>query len=167
MQNISNNSLRIANAPQKYGVNSPITLRLSENTDVAYKIVGKLAGIKVLFAPEVKPQRLNVELNDVTPREALDMVAIQSKTFWQPVWTNTIMVADDTLGKRKDRQNNIMTTFYLENVSTATDLQHAANTVKSIPDLNRVQLIPRHNAIVMRGTAVESRRISRNVATNT
>jgi len=71
MQNISNNSLRIANAPQKYGVNSPITLRLSENTDVAYKIVGKLAGINVLFDPEVKPQRLNVELNDVTPREAL------------------------------------------------------------------------------------------------
>ena len=46
-----------------------------------------------------------------------------------------------------------MTTFYLKNVSTATDLQDAANTVKSILDLSRVQLIPRQNAIVMRGTA--------------
>jgi general secretion pathway protein D len=133
--------------------NSPITLRLAETADVAYKIVGKLAGINVLFDPEFKAQRLSVELNDVTPREALDMVALQSKTFWQPVSANTIMVAADTPGKRKDRQSNIMTTFYLRNVSTASDLQDAANTVKSILDLSRVQLIPRQNAIVMRGTA--------------
>ena len=133
--------------------NSPITLRLSENADVAYKIVGKLAGVNVLFDPEFKAQRLSVELNDVTPREALNMVALQSKTFWQPVSANTIMVAADTPGKRKDRQDNIMTTFYLRNVSTSTDLQDAANTVKSILDLSRVQLIPRQNAIIMRGTA--------------
>ena len=132
---------------------SPITLRLSENADVAYKIVGKLAGINVLFDPEFKAQRLSVELNDVSPREALNMVALQSKTFWQPISANTIMVAADTPGKRKDRQNNIMTTFYLKNVSTASDLQDAANTVKSILDLSRIQLIPRQNAIVMRGTS--------------
>ena len=133
--------------------NSPITLRLSENADVAYKIVGKLAGINVLFDPEFKAQRLSVELNDVTPREALDMVALQSKTFWQPVSANTIMIASDTPGKRKDRQDNIMTTFYLRNVSTSSDLQDAANTIKGILDLSRIQLIPRQNAIVMRGTS--------------
>ena len=140
-------------AELQFTSNSPITLRLSENADVAYKIVGKLAGINVLFDPEFKAQRLSVELNDVTPREALDMVALQSKTFWQPISANTIMVAADTPGKRKDRQNNIMTTFYLKNVSAASDLQDAANTVKSILDLTRVQLIPKQNAIVMRGTA--------------
>ena len=140
-------------AELQFTSNSPITLRLSENADVAYKIVGKLAGINVLFDPEFKAQRLSVELNDVTPREALDMVALQSKTFWQAVSNNTIMVAADTPGKRKDRQNNIMTTFYLRNVSTASDLQDAANTIKGILDLSRIQLIPRQNAIVMRGTS--------------
>src|SRR5882724_3350584 len=140
-------------AELQFSSNSPITLRLSENADVAYKIVAKLAGINVLFDPEFKAQRLSVELNDVTPREALDMVALQSKTFWQPVSNNTIMVAADTPGKRKDRQNNIMTTFYLRNVSTSSDLQDAANTIKGILDLSRIQLIPRQNAIVMRGTS--------------
>lgn len=137
----------------QFASNSPITLRLSENADVAYKIVGKLAGINVLFDPEFKAQRLSVELNDVTPREALNMVALQSRTFWQPVSGNTIMVAADTPGKRKDRQDNIMTTFYLRNVSTSSDLQDAANTIKGILDLSRIQLIPRQNAIVMRGTS--------------
>ena len=137
----------------QFASSSPITLRLSENADVAFKIVAKLAGINVLFDPEFKAQRLSVELNDVTPREALDMVALQSKTFWQPVSANTIMIAADTPGKRKDRQDNIMTTFYLRNVSTSSDLQDAANTIKGILDLSRIQLIPRQNAIVMRGTS--------------
>jgi general secretion pathway protein D len=140
-------------AELQFASSSPITLRLSENADVAYKIVAKLAGINVLFDPEFKAQRLSVELNDVTPREALDMVALQSKTFWQPISGNTIMVSADTPGKRKDHQNNIMTTFYLRNVSTASDLQDAANTIKGILDLSRIQLIPRQNAIVMRGTS--------------
>ena len=137
----------------QFSSNSPTTLRLSENADVAYKIVGKLAGINVLFDPAFKAQHLSVELNDVTPREALDIVALQSKTFWQPISTNTIMVMADTPGKRKDRQENIMTTFYLRNVSTSSDLQDAANTIKGILDLSRVRLIPRQNAIVMRGTS--------------
>jgi len=77
----------------------------------------------------------------------------QSKTFWQAVSANTIMIAADTPGKRKDRQDNIMTTFYLRNVSTSSDLQDAANTIKGILDLSRIQLIPRQNAIVMRGTS--------------
>jgi general secretion pathway protein D len=132
---------------------TPINLRITENVDVVYKIIGKLAGINVLFDPEYKAQRIAVELNDVTPREALDMLALQSKTFWQPVSPNTIFVVSDTAGKRKEVQGNVMTTFYLKNVATPTELQDAANTVKGILDVARIQLIPNQNAMVVRGTA--------------
>ena len=131
---------------------TPINLRMSENADMIYKIVGKLAGINVLVDAELKPQRISIELNDVTPREALDMVALQSKTFWQPVSSNTIFVAADTPGKRKDLQGNVMKTFYLKNVATPAELQEAANTIKGILDLTRIQLIPNQNAMVVRGT---------------
>jgi general secretion pathway protein D len=66
-----------------------------------YTIIDKLAGINVLVDTEFKPQRISIELNDMPPREALDMVALQSKTFWQPVSANTIFVAADTPGKRR------------------------------------------------------------------
>ena len=132
--------------------NSLINLRLTENANLVYKIVGKLAGINVLFDPDYKPQKINVELNDVTVREALDMVALQSKTFWQPTSTNTIMVAADTAAKRKEIQDTVMKTFYLRNVSTAGELQEAANTLKGILDVTRLQLIPTQNAMILRGT---------------
>ena len=131
---------------------TPINLRMSANADQIYKIIGKLAGINILFDPDYKPQHLSIELNDVTAREALDMLALQTKTFWEPTSSNTILVAADTQAKRKELQSNVMKTFYLRNVSSSNELQEAASTLRGILDLSRVQLIPNQNAMVLRGT---------------
>jgi general secretion pathway protein D len=132
---------------------TPISLRLSADADEVYKIISKLAGVNVLLDPDWKPPHISVELNNVTAREALDMVALQSKTFWQPASPNTILVASDTPAKRKDLQGNVMKTFYLRNVSTPNELSDAANILKGILDLSRVQLNPTQNAIILRGTS--------------
>lgn len=132
--------------------NNLINLRLSEQSTMVYKTIAKLAGINVLFDQDYKPQKITIELNDVTLREALNVVALQTKTFWQPTSSNTIIVAADTAAKRKEMQDTVMKTFYLKNVSTQSDLQEAANTLKGILDLTKLQLIPNQNAIILRGT---------------
>ena len=129
-----------------------INLRLTENATMVYKTIARLAGINVLFDQDYKPQKISVELNDVTLREALNTVALQTKTFWTPVSSNTILIAADTTAKRKDIENTVMKTFYLKNVSTPAELQEAAATLKSILDVNRVQLLPNQNALILRGT---------------
>jgi general secretion pathway protein D len=130
-------------------------LRMTETADKIYRVLGKLAGVNVLFDADFKPQKISVELNDVTPRDALNMLALQTKTFWQPALPNTIFVASDTSGKRKELQNNVMKTFYLKNVSSPTELQEAANTVKGMLDVSRVQLVPAQSAIILRGTQAQ------------
>jgi general secretion pathway protein D len=132
--------------------NNLINLRLSEQSTMVYKTIAKLAGINVLFDQDYKPQKITIELNDVTLREALNVVALQTKTFWQPTSSNTIIVAADTAAKRKEMQDTVMKTFYLKNVSTQSDLQEAANTLRGILDLTKLQLIPNQNAIILRGT---------------
>ena len=129
-----------------------INLRLSESSNLVYKTIGKLAGVNVLFDTDYKPQKISIELNDVTLREAFDMVAMQSKTFWQATSTNTILVAADTPTKRKEIQTTVMKTFYLRNVASAAELQEAATTLKGILDISRIQLIPGQNAMILRGT---------------
>jgi general secretion pathway protein D len=133
--------------------NTLINLRLTETSTMIYKTIGKLAGINVLFDQDYKPQKVTVELNDVTLREALNTVALQTKTFWEPTSSNTILVAADTASKRKEMQNSVMKTFYLKNVSNATELQEAATTLKGILDVTRIQLIPKQNAMIVRGTS--------------
>jgi general secretion pathway protein D len=132
--------------------NTLINLRLTETSTMIYKTIGKLAGINVLFDTDYKPQKITVELNDVTLREALNTVALQTKTFWEPTSSNTILVAADTTAKRKEMQDSVMKTFYLRNVSNATELQEAANTLKGILDVTRIQMIPKQNALIIRGT---------------
>jgi len=132
--------------------NTQINLRLTESVNFIYKTIGKLAGINVLFDSDFKGSKLSIELNNVTLREALDSVALQSKTFWQATSPNTIVVAADTPAKRKELQNTVMKTFYLKNVSTPAELQEAGSTLKGILDITRIQLIPTQSAIVLRGT---------------
>jgi general secretion pathway protein D len=130
----------------------PITLHLASTTDVVYKTLAKLAGFNVLFDPDYKPQKVTFELTDVNLRDALDMIAMQSRTFWRPLSSNTIMVSSDNGSKRKEYEQNVMKTFYLRNASTPSDLQQAAGTLKSILDISRIQVTPEQRSLTLRGT---------------
>ncbi len=130
----------------------PVSLHLTATTDVVYKTLGKIAGINVLMDPDYKPQKINFDLKDVSLREALAMVAMQSKTFWRPLSSNTIMVSSDSGSRRKELEQNVMRTFYLRNAATPTELQQAAGTLKGILDLTHVQVTPELRSLTIRGT---------------
>ncbi|HEY7617186.1 MAG TPA: secretin N-terminal domain-containing protein, partial [Terriglobales bacterium] len=132
--------------------NVPITLKLTEDTKVIYDTVGKLAGINVLFDPDYTSRRVRIELNGVTLNEALEIVALESKTFWRPVTPNTIFIAADTPAKHKEVDQNVIRTFYLSNVSTPQELQDLVNAMRQILEIARIQQLPTQNAIVVRGT---------------
>src|SRR5205807_8225066 len=82
----------------------------------------------------------------------LEIVALESKTFWRPVTPNTIFVAAETAAKRKEIDQNVIKTFYLSNVSTPQELQDLVNAMRQILEIARIQQLPTQNAIVVRGT---------------
>ena len=132
--------------------NVPITLKLTEDSKVIYQTIGKLAGLNVLFDPDYTSRRVSVELNGVTLDQALQVVAMESKTFWRPVTPNTIFIASDTIAKRKELEQNVIKTFYLSNVSLPTELQDMVNAIRSILEVSRIQQLPTQKAIVIRDT---------------
>ncbi len=129
---------------------APISLRMTTTADNVYKTICKLAGVNVLFDLDYKPQRITLELNEVSFDEALKMVAMESKTFWRPISSTAIFVAAE--GKRKELESNVMKTFYLQNSSGPSDLQEVVGTLKGILDINRIQVNPSRSAITIRGT---------------
>jgi general secretion pathway protein D len=132
--------------------NVPITLKLTEDSKTIYQTIGRLAGLNVLFDPDYTSRRVSVELNGVTLDQALQVVAMESKTFWRPVTANTIFIASDTIAKRKELEQNVIKTFYLSNVSQPTELQDMVNAIRSILEVSRIQQLPTQKAIVVRGT---------------
>jgi general secretion pathway protein D len=133
--------------------NTPITVKmLATKSDVVYRTVGQLAGINVLLDPDYTPRVINVDLNGVTLEEALEITALESKTFWRPVTQNTIFVAQDNPAKRKELEQSVLKTFYLSNLSQATELQDVVNAIRAVLDVQRVQQLLSQNALVVRGT---------------
>jgi general secretion pathway protein D len=132
--------------------NAPITLKLTEDSKVIYETIGKLAGINVLFDPDYTSRRIHIELQGVTLREALELVALESKTFWRAVTPNTIFIAADTPAKRKELEQNLIKTFYMSNLSQPTELQDVVNTLRTILEVSRLTQVPSQGAIVVRGT---------------
>ncbi len=132
--------------------NVPITLKLTEDTKVIYETVGKLAGINVLFDPDYTSRKIRIELNGVTLEEALGIIALESKTFWRPVTRNTIFIAQDNPAKRKELDQSVIKTFYLSNLSQATELQDIVNAMRTLLEVSRIQQLQSQNAIIVRGT---------------
>src|ERR1039458_180500 len=141
--------------------NVPITLKVTEKSNVIYETVGKLAGINVLFDPDYTPRQVRIELNGVTLEDALEIISFETKTFWRPVTPNTIFVAADTPAKRKELEQNVIKTFYLSNLSQATELQDVVNAMRTILEVSRIQQLPSQGAIVVRGTPDQVAQIGR------
>src|SRR5437879_6263114 len=117
-----------------------------------YETIGRVAGLNVLFDPDYTARRLSVDLQEVSIQQALDIVALESRTFWRPVTPNTIFVAADSQAKRRELEQSVIKTFYLGNVATPTDLQDVVNAIRTILEVQRIQQIPSQNAIVVRAT---------------
>jgi len=132
--------------------NVPINLKITEDSKVIYETVGKLAGINALFDPDYTSRRIKIELNNVSLAEALEIIALESKTFWRPVTPNTIFIAADNPAKRKDLEQSVIKTFYLANLSQPTELQDVVNAMRQILEISRIQPLPSQGAIVVRGT---------------
>jgi general secretion pathway protein D len=132
--------------------NVPITMRMTEDTKNVYTAIGKLAGINVLFDPDYVSRRISIDLNNVSLNQALEIVALESKTFWRAVTPNTIFVAADTKAKRTEIEQNVVKTFYLSNLAQTTEMQDVVNTLRTVVEITRVISLPSQNAIVIRGT---------------
>jgi general secretion pathway protein D len=131
---------------------TPITLKLTEDSKTVYETIGRLAGVNVLFDPDYTSRRVKVDLNGVTLEQALEITALESKTFWRPVTSNTIFVAADTAAKRKELEQSVIRTFYLSNLSQPNELQDMVNILRTLLDTQRLQQFPSQQAIVVRGT---------------
>lgn len=131
---------------------APINLKMSNDTKVVFDTIGKLAGLTVIYDPDLQARRITTDLNNVTLEQALDIVCLESKTFWKPVTENIIMIIPDQTQKRRDYDEQVVRTFYLGNVAIAQDLTEVTTGLRQLLDLKRIQQVNAQNAIIVRDT---------------
>jgi general secretion pathway protein D len=133
----------------------PLSLHMVEDTKVIYQTVGKAAGINVLFDPDYHSSRQQVDLTGVSLFDALRILGTATGTFWRPITTNTIFVAQNTRGKRTELDEEAVQTFYLTNVAQQNDLNDIQTALRNVFTTAKLYGVPSQNAIIMRGTPDE------------
>lgn len=135
--------------------NEPLTLHMAQDSKIVYQAIGKAAGINVLFDPAYNSKSIQVDLNNVTLFDALRIVATVSNTFWRPVTTNTIFVAENSRSKHTELDQQAVETFYLHNVAQQNDFTEVQQVLRNLFQTARINGVSGQNAIVMRGTPDE------------
>ena len=135
----------------------PINLKINaQPAKVLFETIGKVAGINVLWDPDYQPPQkntLNIQFDNTTLEEALDYVAVITKSYWKPMSPNTIFVTNDNPNKRRDYAEMVAQTFYINNVSLPQEIQEIVNAVRSVTELQRVVAYNAQRAIIVRGEA--------------
>ena len=135
---------------------NPIHLRMNGSAKLLFETVAKVAGLNVLWDPEYQPQvrgNIPVEFENSTLDEALDYLAVITKSYWKPLSPNTIFITMDNPNKRRDYEEQVAKVFYLANVNTPQELQEIVNAVRSVADIQRFFPYNAQNAIIAKGSA--------------
>jgi general secretion pathway protein D len=129
-----------------------INLKITNEARIVYETIAKLAGLTVVFDPDFQSRRIATELTNVTLEQALDIVALQSKSFWKPVTASIIFIAPEQAQKRRDFEEMVVRTFYLSNTLQPQDLTEIVTGLRQLLDIKRIQQVNSQNALVIRDT---------------
>ncbi|MEN6535425.1 MAG: cohesin domain-containing protein [Bryobacteraceae bacterium] len=137
---------------------TPISIKMNNQPPkVMFEAIGKRAGVNVLFDPDYSTQAqtrpMNVELTNASLDEALDYLAIMTRSFWKPISSNAVFVTADSQQKRAEYEDTVARVFYLINVTTAQELNEISSTIRTVANAQRVFIFSSQNAIIVRGTA--------------
>ncbi|HKT11653.1 MAG TPA: hypothetical protein VJW77_07490 [Terriglobia bacterium] len=127
--------------------------RISADSKRVYETLCKLAGLNVAFTSDFQAQPVSMDLDNVTIKNALHVLSLQTHTFWKVVTPNTILVVPDNPANRRDYQTEVMRTVYLDNSLKPADRTAITTALKQILGIQRIIDNPSANAIIIRDSA--------------
>jgi general secretion pathway protein D len=150
----------IMGVPELKALNpDPINLKMVNQTPkVLFDTVGKVAGgINVIFDPDYQTQNTikqqSIDLVNASLNEALDDVAVVTKSYWKPLGPNTIFVTLDNRQKRQEYEEQVVKVFYLQNVGQQAELNEAVTVLRTVADIQKIFTSTPMNAIIIRAAA--------------
>lgn len=143
----------------KTGLTQPLpVIKVNQNGgSEVFLTLGKEAGVRVLFDSEYQNRSLGLnqtlDLQGLSFEQALDYVAMVSKSFWFALAPDTIFVANDDQAHRVAYEEQITRAFYLTNSQDAQEVSDIATTIQKVTDLKKLFVHPAEGVIVARGDA--------------
>jgi general secretion pathway protein D len=127
----------------------------SADSKKVFETLAKLAGLNVAFTSDFRPVPLSEDLVGIKQEDALNLVALQSKSFWKAVTPNTILVIPDTVPNHTLYDEQVVKTIYLSNPLAPADRTAITSDLKQVLGLQHIMDNPDANAIIIRDSAAK------------
>lgn len=152
-------ALKLPEAPGPEGVKlkpfpkEPIAhIRISADSRKVFETLGKLGDLNVAFTSDVRPSTVSLDLTNVKLEDALRILAYQTRTFWKPVTSNTILVIPDTAANHRDFDDQVVKTVFLTNPISDADRTQITGALKQLLSIQKIIDNKQANAIIISDT---------------
>jgi type II secretory pathway component GspD/PulD (secretin) len=118
-----------------------------------FESLSQMANLNIIFdrrLPEAPSSRFRVE--NVNLLDALDLLALQTRTIWQPLNESTLWVAQDTATNRRDYGRMMVKVVYLSSTATQTELAEVTNLARIALGARTIFQVGKNNGIVIKDT---------------
>lgn len=127
-------------------------IHITGDSRLVFESLAQMAGLNVAFTPDFQTRPITIDLYNIKIEDALRVVCLQTKSFWVPVTSNTILVVQDTPVNRRDYEPNVLKTVYLSNPLDQAQRTSITNSLKQILMMQHVVDNAASNAIVLLDT---------------
>lgn len=129
----------------------PLThFRISADSRRVYETLCQLAGLNVAFTSDFQVRPVSLDLNNVKIQDALEILALQTHTFWKVVTPNTILIIPDNPANRRDYETDVTKTIFLTNPLQPADRTAITTALKQILGIQKIIDNPDANALIIR-----------------
>jgi general secretion pathway protein D len=134
-----------------------LDLKMTNKPYILFETVCKLGGVNVIFDPDYDSQQTirsqHLDISHTTLEQALDQLAMATRSFWKPLSTNTIFITLDNPVKRREYAEQVVKIFYLSNVTTPQEMQEILTVLRTVVDVQKVFSYTAQNALIVRTEA--------------
>jgi len=94
----------------------PITMRFADTSlQKIFESLAKLTGVNILTDEGFRDKRVDFNVSGISFQEALDQLTLVNRLFYKVLDQNTLIVVPESAQKRRQYEDNLVRTFYLQN----------------------------------------------------
>lgn len=144
--------MKIEGLPELRPHSGKQNLNLRGDTRSVYEQVGQLFGIKITFDPDLPARPVRLRADDVDFSTALKVLGIETGTFFRPLTSTLLFVAQDSTEKRRQYAAEAKQTFLLPDSVGTEEMNELVRVLREMTGSTRVELDTQSRAVTIRDT---------------
>jgi len=122
------------------------------DTRTAYEEVARAFGLRAFFDGDTPSRPVRLRVSGVDFFTAIQMLALQTDTFWRAMDPTSFFVAENNPQKRKDYEPQVSRTIPFPNASSQDQMTEITRLVREIAGITRTDLDTRSRTLTLRDT---------------